>query len=157
MIGSQKEIFETSRHYDYAVYDNGRVVKIWRGKIERETPLNQYVDDDGVFVWVGKRKYYIKSLVARVFRGDEYRQGHVIEFIDNDPSNCAMNNLKFRRRDNSTDKRSYTKVMVDGVEYGSISSAEKALFVSHGYLTKYFKGQVSGKIIEGHTVELVEE
>lgn len=157
MTVSKKVIFETSRYYDYAVYDDGEVTKIWRGAIERETPLNKYVDDRGVLVWVGKHKYYVKSLVARTFKPNEYRQGYDIEFLDNDPSNCAADNMRIVKRDTSKDSRSYTKVMVDGVEYDSISDAEKALFVSHGYLTKYFKGQVAGKIIEGRKIELVEE
>ena len=50
LIENERVIFETSKHYEYAVYPNGEVTKIWRGKIKRETPLNQYVDDGGLLV-----------------------------------------------------------------------------------------------------------
>lgn len=157
LIENERVIFETSKHYKYAVYPSGDVTKIWRGEIKRETPLNQYVDDGGLLVWVGKRKLYVKSLVANTFMPDQYGRGDVIKHINGNIEDCSVDNLLIEKRDFSLDNRSYTKVRVDGVEYKSIAAAERALFVSHGYLSKYFKGQVSGKIIEGRKVELVGE
>lgn len=157
MSEGQQVIFETSKHYNYAVYPDGNVTKIWRGEIPRETPLNQYTDDGGMFVWVGKRKIYVKSLVVNTFAPGRYGRGDVIKHFNGDIEDCSIRNLRIVKRDYSLDNRSYTKVLVDGIEYDSIAAAERALFVSHGYLTKYFKGQVAGKVLEGHDVRMVEE
>ena len=150
-------VFETSPYYDYVVYRNGNITKILRGENKVETKMRRYEDTGGIFVWIGRRKHYVKSLVARYFNLKDYRKGCVISHKDGDSQNCAFANLYCEPRDNSKDSRSYTKVAIDGVEYDSIAAAERALFISHGYLTKYFKGQVSGKILGDHDVKLVVE
>lgn len=155
MIG--KKIFKTSKHYNYAVYSNGNITKNLRGEREKETPLNRYSDDNGVFVWAGKNKQYAKALVARYFMENKYNKGCVIEQIDGDIQNCSIDNLRCVKRDNSNDNKIYTRIMLDGIEYNSIAAAERVLFVSNGYLTKYFKGQVAGKLLEGHEVRVIAE
>lgn len=157
MSESQRVIFETSKHYEYAVYPDGNVTKIWRGEIPRETPLNRYIDDGGVLVWIGKRKVYVKSLVVNTFMPGRYGRGEVIRHFNGDLEDCSVSNLRIVKRDYSLGNRSYTKVSVDGVEYDSIAAAERALFVSRGYLTKYFNGQVAGKALEGRDVRMVKE
>lgn len=153
---TEGKAIRTSKYFVYTVYENGDVTKVLRGEFKKETPLNRYEDNGGVFVWIGRSKCYIKSLVAKFFMGDVYNRGCVIEHIDGNPENCAVSNLRCVKRDSSSNNKKYTKVMIDGIEYDSIASAERVLFVSHGYLTKYFKGQVAGKALEGHDVKLVE-
>ena len=146
----------TSKYFDYVVYDSGEVTKISVGEYQRELPLNQFEDSGGIYVWIGKNKHYIKSLVVRNFMEDVYWRGCVVEHIDGNIENCAVSNLRCVKRDTSSDNSVYTKVLVDGIEFDSIAAAERALFVSHGYLSKYFKGQVAGQAIKGHDVRLAE-
>ena len=153
---TDEKVIKTSEYFTYTAYADGTVTKTSRGDYEREVPLNTYTDDDGVFVWIGKNKYYIKSLIARLFLGGEYKRGCVIEHIDGNPANCAAINLRCVKRNTSRANKMYTKVSLDGTVYDSISAAERALFLSHGYLSKYFKGQIAGKALDGREVILVE-
>lgn len=154
---ANKKIFHKSANYIYTVYSNGKVSKTWQGAIPKETMCHQFKDDGGTFVWVGKKKQYIKVLVAKHFHSEKYKPSLIIEFIDGNDENCNINNLRIVKRDNSSKRKIYTKVWVDGVEFVSIAAAERALFVSNGYLTKYFKGKVSGAALEGHEVRLSEK
>lgn len=154
---TKSKVIKTSKYFTYTLYDNGDITKTTNNvDFERESPLSQYEDENGIYVWLGKNKQYIKSLVARNFLEDSYWSGCVIEHLDGNANNCAADNLRCVHRDKSGDSKIYTKVSVDGIEYDSIAAAERALFVSQGYLTKYFKGQVAGQIVKGHDIQLVE-
>ena len=142
-----------SRYFTYSIYDDGYATKTPNKDPENETLLPTYQDDRGVFVWVGKKKFYVKRLVAKYFMEGT---GQTLEHIDGNEENCHVNNLRFVKRDMSKDKEINTKILVDGVEYGSMAAAERFLNVSKGYLTRYFKGQLSGKALVGHKIELVE-
>lgn len=154
----ESKVIKTSKYFTYTLYDNGDITKTTNNvDFERESPLSQYEDENGIYVWLGKNKQYVKSLVARNFLEGDYWSGCVIEHLDGNANNCAADNLRCVHRDKSGDKKVYTKVSVNGIEYDSIAAAERALFVSQGYLSKYFKGQVAGKVIEGYDVKLMEE
>lgn len=149
----EKAIIKEGRYFVYAVYNNGSVTKTSVKDPENERPVLTYKDAGGVFVWIGKEKRYVKRLVARHFLQET---GKTIIHLDGDEENCAVDNLQFVKRDVSNDKKIYTKVVIDGIEYSSIAAAERALMVSHGYLTRYFNGQRSGKAFEGHEVRIVD-
>lgn len=154
MTDRKKATIEESRYLIYSVYNNGDVTKASVKDPDNERPLPRYKDGGGVYVWVGKKKLYVKRLVAKHFMNEV---GDRVECIDGNEDNCSVVNLRIGKRDYSSDRKIYTKVSVDGVVYDSISAAERALMVSHGYLTRYFNGQRSGKILEGHEIKIIKE
>lgn len=151
------KVILASKYFVYKIYENGSATKTSTSEYKTEKPLNRYEDMNGVYVWVGRTKSYVKALVAKYFMTDVYKRGCVLHHIDGDRENCALSNLLCVKRDFGNDSKIYTKVELDGVEYDSIAAAERALGVSHGYLTKYFKGQIAGKIVEEHKVRLVDK
>lgn len=150
---AEKATITTSKNYVYNIYDNGDISRTSIKHPDVEKSLSKHKDCGGVYVWIDKSKFYIKWLVAKHFMKGT---GQAIEHIDSDEENCSVGNLRFAKRDMSKDRRTNTKVLVDGVEYGSMAAAERFLNVSQGYLTRYFKGQLSGKALGEHKVELAE-
>jgi hypothetical protein len=145
--------------YDYAVCEDGRVIKCSRVH-SVESAVKPYLHRGAATVRVNGKMFTLKNLVARHFiRG--YHAGAPVECIDGNPFNCRVKNLRvytMREHGQRTGGRNSRarKVVANGVEYRSVRECAKALFVSYQTVLDYIDGSVKRSVLQGVEIETSE-
>jgi len=150
-------LVDSNKKYDYYVGNNGTCFR--RDIVTLvEYPVPVYLKK-GIFaiVWINKRVYTLKNLVAKHFmRG--YCPGYTVKCIDGNPLNCREKNLHIYSQKENGEMYGWLgssqKVSVDGIEYRSMRQAASANFVDRHTLQDYISGKYQHSLLDGKDITL---
>lgn len=141
----------------YYLHTSGVVLVKYKNGKERR--LTGYISKGNLYVKIGTTATKVKNLVAKeCFQ--KYKPGsHSVTIKDGDPSNCDCYNLQIytpRQLGKKTGilaKRNFP-VLVNDVQYESVRSAAKALFVSYQTLNDYLSGKSKNSVLKTQKIQL---
>ena len=160
---SRFEKIDESKLFLYFACSDGYILRVLKSNYHEEK-VAIYQHKGRVCCKVNQKTIAVKKLIAKAFIYN-YRNGDIIENIDGNPFNCALDNLRIiTKRElgiRTGGRGNNIPVMVTApngkkAEYPSIRSAAQALFVSHQTLNEVLNGTRKNTVLNGYEIKKME-
>jgi hypothetical protein len=142
--------------YIYTACDDGTILRARkRTYTERECKPFLYRGAAHVCIYGKSSPQKVDTLIAKAFIPG-YKPGSTIIHKDGNPLNCAVSNLLIARKSGVKFRnRLCVRLRIDGVEYPSLQSAAKILYVAPTTLHNAVYGKHNPYILAGVKIEPV--